>query len=423
MNMPWPPSRAPQALTRDFLAIAEGIGGEVGHAFLERLVLALRNCMDVDLVLLTTGDDAGSGSVHATYALDRGDRADDIVYELDGTPCALVYAGEPLVVPCGLETAFPRETGYQGYVGVPIRRADGGICGALSVFSTAPIAEPDAATAILQIFAYRVEAERQHEALARRREALIAKLSLRNARLKALSRRLRKANEFKTRLTGLIAHDLRSPLAAIVSQTELIEAHAARHAELSGKIRKGCAKVIEIAERMNTMIGATLARVREDSVEIEPVIAPCDLASIAHLAVDANAGESERKSIAISVDAASPVLARADEDLILEAVDNLVSNAVKYTHPGGRITLAAGRRHDVAFLRVSDTGQGMTEFDLERVFGRFETLSAKPTGGEAALGLGLSNVRDIVEAHGGRVTAASPGRGRGATFEIVLAAA
>jgi signal transduction histidine kinase len=74
-------------------------------------------------------------------------------------------------------------------------------------------------------------------------------------------------------------------------------------------------------------------------------------------------------------------------------------------------------------IRVADEGAGLSEDDLSRLFGRFQRLSARPTGGESSTGLGLSIVKRIVELHGGRVEAQSPGPGRGATFTIKLPAA
>ena len=77
---------------------------------------------------------------------------------------------------------------------------------------------------------------------------------------------------------------------------------------------------------------------------------------------------------------------------------------------------------DATLIRVKDDGAGLSGEDISRLFGRFQRLSAKPTGGESSTGLGLSIVKRIVELHGGRVSAESPGPGRGATFTIRLPA-
>jgi signal transduction histidine kinase len=100
-----------------------------------------------------------------------------------------------------------------------------------------------------------------------------------------------------------------------------------------------------------------------------------------------------------------------------------VSNAIKYSPAGGRIELAMEAAGDQVIIRVRDEGPGLTEEDISRVFGRFQRLSARPTGGERSTGLGLSIVKRIVELHGGRISAQSDGPGRGATFTILLPAA
>jgi signal transduction histidine kinase len=105
-----------------------------------------------------------------------------------------------------------------------------------------------------------------------------------------------------------------------------------------------------------------------------------------------------------------------------EAIDNLVSNAIKYSPIGGKIALLVTGDSDNVKVSVSDEGAGLSPEDLDRLFGRFQRLSAKPTGGESSTGLGLSIVKRIVDMHGGEVTAHSPGPGQGATFTILLPA-
>jgi signal transduction histidine kinase len=103
-----------------------------------------------------------------------------------------------------------------------------------------------------------------------------------------------------------------------------------------------------------------------------------------------------------------------------EAVDNLVSNAIKYSPSGGNIELSMSADKSNAVICVRDEGAGLSEEDMSRLFGRFQRLSAKPTGGENSTGLGLSIVKRIIELHGGTIDADSPGPGRGATFTIRL---
>lgn len=109
-----------------------------------------------------------------------------------------------------------------------------------------------------------------------------------------------------------------------------------------------------------------------------------------------------------------------DGERLREVIDNLLSNAIKYSQIGGRIDLALERQNENAVIRVKDQGAGLSPEDLSHVFGRFQRLSAKPTGNEISTGLGLSIVKRIVDLHNGSVVAESPGPGLGATFTVTL---
>ena len=111
-----------------------------------------------------------------------------------------------------------------------------------------------------------------------------------------------------------------------------------------------------------------------------------------------------------------------DADRIREAIDNLISNAIKYSPIGGKITVLVSHHNNNTVIRVGDEGAGLSPEDLGRLFGRFQRLSAKPTGGESSTGLGLSIVKRIIDMHGGQVTADSAGPGQGSTFTVMLPA-
>ena len=105
-----------------------------------------------------------------------------------------------------------------------------------------------------------------------------------------------------------------------------------------------------------------------------------------------------------------------------EAIDNLVSNAIKYSPIGGKIVVLVTHEDNNTVIRIADEGAGLSPEDLGRLFGRFQRLSAKPTGGESSTGLGLSIVKRIIDMHGGHVTAQSDGPGQGSTFTVTLPA-
>ncbi len=105
-----------------------------------------------------------------------------------------------------------------------------------------------------------------------------------------------------------------------------------------------------------------------------------------------------------------------------QVVWNLVSNAIKFTRPGGRVEVRCGRAGPDVRLCVSDDGQGIAKEFMPRIFDRFQLADASPTRAHGGLGLGLAIVKHVVEGHGGRIEAESPGEGRGATFTVHLPA-
>jgi signal transduction histidine kinase len=138
---------------------------------------------------------------------------------------------------------------------------------------------------------------------------------------------------------------------------------------------------------------------------------------------EANQPLAHNKQQTIAVSAPPNVVTMCDTDRIREAIDNLVSNAIKYSPIGGKIIVTVSHEGDNTVIRVTDQGAGLSPEDLGRLFGRFQRLSAKPTAGESSTGLGLSIVKRIIDMHGGEVTAASNGPGTGSTFTILLPAA
>jgi signal transduction histidine kinase len=135
---------------------------------------------------------------------------------------------------------------------------------------------------------------------------------------------------------------------------------------------------------------------------------------------EANQPSAVNKQQIITVSAPTGHVTMCDSDRMREAIDNLISNAIKYSPIGGRITLLVHHDPDNTIIRITDEGAGLSPEDLGRLFGRFQRLSAKPTAGESSTGLGLSIVKRIVDMHDGQINADSRGPGKGSTFTIIL---
>jgi signal transduction histidine kinase len=172
------------------------------------------------------------------------------------------------------------------------------------------------------------------------------------------------------------------------------------------------------ATRLIGMIDSLMADAMNDALDITLRREPVDLAALAREVSEANRPLADLKGQILRLDVPEEAYLCGDAERLREAIDNLVSNAVKYSLKGGTITVAVCHDAEEIVCTVSDHGPGLLPEDAARLFGRFQRLSAKPTGGEGSTGLGLSIVKRIAELHGGRTEAMSEGPGRGATFAI-----
>jgi signal transduction histidine kinase/CheY-like chemotaxis protein len=248
-------------------------------------------------------------------------------------------------------------------------------------------------------------------------------LTAANERLAAQEERLRRANKFKDDVLGIVAHDLKNPLGVILGRTEMLSDILGSETPQIQPARAQVDHVRLQARRLTEMVDTLINDAMADALDIRIRPQPLDLAALLDEAVSANRPLAERKGQSLVVSGPTAVTASGDHDRLREAVDNLVSNAIKYSPPGTGIDIRLERRDELAAIRVTDQGAGLSPEDMSRLFGRFQRLSAKPTGGESSTGLGLSIAKRIIELHGGSIRASSNGPGTGATFEIVLPAA
>src|SRR5258707_4556218 len=178
----------------------------------------------------------------------------------------------------------------------------------------------------------------------------------------------------------------------------------------------------DATKRLTWMVYHLISEALPAASDITSGREPVDVAALVAEVTDANLPSAVNKQQAISVSAPPNFVTMCDADRIREAIDNLVSNAIKYSPIGGKVTVGVTHEGGDTVLRIQDEGAGLSPEDLGRLFGRFQRLSAKPTAGESSTGLGLSIVKRIIDMHGGHVTAESAGPGRGSTFTVTLPA-
>jgi len=235
--------------------------------------------------------------------------------------------------------------------------------------------------------------------------------------LEAANEELKEADELKTEFLRLAAHDMKNPLNGIrefakILSEEVDDASSAK--EISEMIYTSSDEMLQMVTRL---LESAALEDQDFTLERDAI----DVQELARKVVEQNRRQAERKEQEITIDApaGASCMVDADPTWISEAMDNLVSNAVKYSPHGKPIRVAITPSDDAIRFAVEDEGPGLTEEDKDKLFGKFERLSATPTGDESSTGLGLSIVKQIIEKHGGRVWAEST-HGEGSTFFITL---
>lgn len=242
-----------------------------------------------------------------------------------------------------------------------------------------------------------------------------AGVAIHHARLAEQARHaeaLRESDEFKSAILSSVSHDLRSPLTAIKAAVGSLRSDGVVWSETDREELLGT--IESQTDRLTTTVTDLLDMSRLDGGAIRPTIEPVDARTALQDAMAATKmATSER---VIEMDALEGLWIRADYGLLLQALTNLVENAAKYSTPGGRITLGAGRKDGSVVFRVADEGPGIAASDLPHIFERFYR------GGEGkrgqGTGLGLAIVRAMVELCGGRVSVESTSAG--STFELAF---
>ncbi len=264
------------------------------------------------------------------------------------------------------------------------------------------------------------ELQRANTRLEERVEERTHDLTTANCRLAAQWARLRQANSFKSEILGTIAHDLKNPLGVILGRTEILKEVIATAGALDENAQAQLAHIRDAANRLTEMVDDLVADAMADALDITVRREPVDISLLVQEVAEANRPLAARKEQTIAVSAPPDHMAMCDSDRMREAIDNLVSNAVKYSPIGGAIDIMVTQETGKILVQVKDQGAGLSPEDISRLFGRFQRLSAKPTAGESSTGLGLSIVKRIVDLHGGRIAVESAGHGQGATFKMQL---
>ncbi len=232
---------------------------------------------------------------------------------------------------------------------------------------------------------------------------------------------LRDLNNKKSEVLRIAAHDIRSPIATMSSFLDL----------MARRIRAGRFDVDDIQKKIGTLreLSSQTLKLLEQMLDLSAIesgqhtlnIEVIDLRALAAECVAYHLRAAKEKEIDLSLDGTGPtvVTVPGDATSLRQVLHNLISNAVKFTYPGGRVVTRCECVDGNATVHVQDNGQGLSSEDLKQAFRSFRRLSARPTAGEASNGLGLAIAKGIIEVHHGKIWVKSE-KGKGSTFSFSL---
>jgi len=223
------------------------------------------------------------------------------------------------------------------------------------------------------------------------------------------------AERRRLELIGDVAHELRTPIATIEGYLEgLFDGVVPSSERTWAKLRDEAGRLHRLADDLQQLS-------RAEAHQLSLALRPIPPATIVQAAVDRLGLDFEAKGIELRVDVAPDLpVVHADPDRVIQVLTNLLSNALRYTPPPGRVEVAVVRVGDRVRFHVRDTGIGIADVDLPHVFERFFRVDKSRSRATGGAGVGLTIARALVEAMGGRIWAESAGSGKGAQFSFEL---
>lgn len=229
-----------------------------------------------------------------------------------------------------------------------------------------------------------------------------------------MARTLAATDLARARLLADLAHELRTPLATLQAYIDGLEDGVLEPSDQTfATMRSQVARI----ERLGTDL-RDAAAAQEGALPLAPE--PCDLRSIAAAAVSAAQPVYDKAGIRLELIARTAAPLRGDRDRLGQVLSNLLVNAARHTPVGGQVVVTVDVANHEAYVKVTDSGEGIPADEIEAIFERFHRVDYSRSGDAGGSGLGLTISRAIASSHGGTLSATSPGPGRGSAFLLTL---
>lgn len=246
-----------------------------------------------------------------------------------------------------------------------------------------------------------------------RLEKAIIEIQNAKVELSRINEKLYAVGEYKNELIGIVAHDLKSPIAAIKGYCELLS----ETLDDKEKLTKGIGIINKSSNKMLNLIEKLLEKTSLETDKIDLTLEPINLMDICEDIILSFKYIFLKKNQSVVFEIKDNLIINGDLVRIREIIENLISNASKYSPYNSKFEIKLYEREDFIVLSIIDEGPGMTDEDKKNLFGKYKKLSAKPTGGESSTGLGLYIVKKLVELHKGFISMSSE-VGKGSIFTV-----
>jgi signal transduction histidine kinase len=227
----------------------------------------------------------------------------------------------------------------------------------------------------------------------------------------------RNLEELRQEFVGMLSHDLRNPLSAVIATLDL--ALDGSLGPLNNDQRQFLGNAMNDSRRMLEMLNDFLDGYKYEAVELKLEKAEFDIGQLVARTIEDFSPLASERQIELSQEEPAVHMVVGDEGKLNRVISNLISNAIKFTPRGGKVTLKVARRPRHTEVSVTDTGEGIAEDEREKIFEKFYQVEKRRLGRKAGTGLGLPLCKKVVEAHGGSIWVEStPGQGSRFAFTI-----
>lgn len=406
--------------------IVKGVSATTDTHFLQKIVEYLAKMLQQDYVYIAQLKEDNPNKMK-TIAGFAHNKPSEIEYDLANSLCQEMLGEDTLrAYPETVQQVFPldnllKKMNIESYFGRPLFQSDGSVIGLLVIMDSQPAKNQKLIESMLQIFGIRISTELERmqtlKALQKERASLAQRVQERTAELTLANAELARAACLKDEFLANMSHELRTPLNAILGISEILQEES-----FSPQQTQFINIVVENAHRLHSLINAILefAQIEAGKVKLEMV--PISTQTISNLCLRKIKGSARKKQIktTVTIDSATTMI-QADERYLKQILLNLLDNAIKFTPNGGTVHLEirGDVERDMVDLSISDTGMGIAEADMERLFKPFVQLDGGLNRTHGGTGLGLTVVHRLTEMHGGRIALESE-VGKGSRFSISL---